>query len=60
MGYLKFINLRLQNLPYTQNSEIIEIFEPNDSKLRPTVAGPKCSTRKQCQLIDILSKPFLQ
>ena len=45
---------------HTQNSEIIEIFEPNDSKLRPTVAGPKCSTRKQCQLIDILSKPFLQ
>ena len=41
----------------TQNSEIIEIFEPNDLKLRPTVEN---STRKQCQLIDILSKPFLQ
>ena len=30
----------------TQNSEIIEIFEPNDLKLRPIVGGPKCPTRK--------------
>ena len=30
----------------TQNSEIIEIFEPNDLKLRPVVGDPKCPTRK--------------
>ena len=29
----------------TQKSEIIENFEPNDPKLRPTVGGPKCPTR---------------
>ena len=43
-----------------QNSEIIEIFEPNDLKLRPIVGGPKCPTRKLSQLIDILLKPFLK
>ena len=44
----------------TQNSEIIEIFEPNDLKLRPIVGGPECLTRKLSQLIDILLKPFLK
>ena len=36
----------------TQNSEIIEISEPSDLKLRPIVGGPK--------LINILLKPFLK
>ena len=44
----------------TQNSEVLEIFETNDLKLRPIVTGPKCSTRKLSQLIDILLKPFLK
>ena len=44
----------------TQNSDTIEIFEPNDLKLRPIVGGPKCPTRKLSQLIDILLKPFLK
>ena len=44
----------------TQNSEIIEIFEPNDLKVRPIVGGPKCPTRKLGQLINILLKPFLK
>ena len=44
----------------TQNSEISEIFEPNDLMLRPIVGGPKCPTRKLSQLIDILLKPFLK
>ena len=44
----------------TQNSEIIEIFEPNNLKLRPIVGSPKCPTRKLSQLIDILLKPFLK
>ena len=42
------------------NSEIIEIFELNDLKLRPIVGAPKCPTRKLSQLIDILLKPFLK
>ena len=32
----------------SQNSEIIQIFEPNDLKLRPILGGPKCPTRKLC------------
>ena len=43
---------------YTQNSEIIEVFESNE--LRPIVWGPKCSTKKLSQIIDILLKPFLK
>ena len=42
----------------SQNSEITEIFESNDLKLRPMVGSPKCPTRKLSQLIDILLKPF--
>ena len=44
----------------TQNSKIFEIFEPNDLKLKPVVGGPKCPTRKLCQLIEILLKSFLK
>ena len=44
----------------TRNSAFIEIFEPNDLKLRSIVGGPKCPSRKLSQLIDILLKPFLK
>ena len=44
----------------TQNSEIIEIFESNDLKLRPAVSGPNCQTRNLRQLNDILLKHFLK
>ena len=44
----------------TQNSEIIETFEPNDLKLRPIVGCPKCCTRKRSQLIEIILKSFLK
>ena len=37
----------------TQNSEIIEMFEPNGLKLRTIVGDPNCPTRKLSQLIDI-------
>ena len=38
---------------------MIEMFEPNDLKLRPTVRSPKCSIRKLSQLIDIILKSCL-
>ena len=63
MGYLKFINLwlinqnQLESAINNQNSEIIEIFEPNDLKLRPIIGGPTCPMRKLSQLTDILLKP---
>ena len=44
----------------TQNSEIIEILEPNNLKLRPIVGVPKCPTRTLSQLVDILLKPILK
>ena len=44
----------------TRNSELIEISEPNDLKLRRIVGGPKCPARKLSQLIDIILKPFLK
>ena len=47
----------IESVMNTQNSEIIEIFEPNDLKLRPIVGGPKCPTRTLSQLIDILLNP---
>ena len=43
-----------------QNSEIIEIVEPNDLKLRRIVGRSKGSSRKLSQLIDILLKHFLK
>lgn len=43
-----------------QNTEIITVTEPSDLKLRPTVKGPNCPTRKLINLIDILSKPFIK
>ena len=50
----------LESAINTQNSEIIEMFEPNDLKLRPIVRGPNCPKRKLSQLIEILLKPFLK
>ena len=45
----------------TQNSEIIENFEPNYFRLRPLVDGPRCpTTKKLSQLADILLKLFLK
>ena len=41
----------------TQNSEIIEIFEPNGLKLKTIVGDPNCPTRKLSQLIDIKTLP---
>ena len=42
-----------------QNSEYVEILEPDDLKLRPIVGGPVCPTRPLSNLLDILLKPFI-
>ena len=49
----------IQNAIKEQQKEYVHITEPSDLKLRPTVAGPICSTRPLSNLIDILLKPFL-
>ena len=43
-----------------QNSEIIEIFEPNDLKLRPIVSSPNCARSLLSHFIDKLLKPLLK
>ena len=43
-----------------QNSEVFNIKEPQDLKVKPVVVGPKFPTRKLSQSIDILLKPFLK
>ena len=49
----------IQNAIKEQQKEYVHITEPSDLKLRPTVAGPICSTRPLSNLTDILLKPFL-
>ena len=51
--------MNVKSVINTQNSELMEIFKPNDVKLRSVVGGPKCTTKELTQLIDILLKPFL-
>ena len=43
-----------------QNSEIINILEPSDLKVRPIIAGPECPTKRLSNLIDIILKPMVQ
>ena len=50
----------IESVINTQNSDIIEIFELNDLKLRLIVDGFKCPTRKLIQIIGELLKPFLR
>ena len=42
-----------------QNSECIELLQPDDLKLRPIVAGPNCPTRPLSYMVDLLIKPLL-
>ena len=42
-----------------QNSEYIEILNPDDLKFRPIIAGPACPTHRLSNLVDILLQPFV-
>ena len=42
-----------------QGSEYISCFQPKDLKLRPTIVGHKCSTKRLSNFPDILIKPLL-
>ena len=50
----------IESVINTQNSEIIEIFKPNDLKLRPIVGGLNCQAKKINQLFDIPLKRSLK
>ena len=42
-----------------QGSEYISCFQPKDLKLRPIVAGHKCSTKRLSNFVNILFKHLL-
>ena len=37
---------------HSQNTEVVEVREPRDLKLRPTVGGPNCPTRRFSYFLD--------
>jgi hypothetical protein len=41
-----------------QNVEIVNIFEPEDLKFRPIVAGHSCPTSRLSHLLDLILQPF--
>ena len=43
-----------------QNTEVVEVREPRDLKLRPIVGGPNYPTRRLSYLLDTLFKPHLK
>ena len=43
-----------------QNKEYITALRPEDLKLRPIVAGPKCPTKRLSTLLDIIIKPMIK
>ena len=42
---------------HSQNTQIVEVPEPNDLKFRPLVGGPNCPTRKLSYFLDTLIDP---
>ena len=45
---------------HSQNTEVVEVREPHDLKLRPIVRGPICPTRRRIYFLDTLLKPYLK
>ena len=52
-------SLNIMDAIKEQNSDCINILEPQDLKLRPIVAGPSCPTRPLSNFVDIIIKPLL-
>ena len=45
---------------HSQNTEVVEVREHRDLKLKPIVGGPNCPTRRLSYLLDTLLKPYLK
>ena len=45
---------------HSQNTEVVEVREPSDLRLRPTVGGPNCPTRRLSYFLDTLLKAYLK
>ena len=42
---------------HSQNTQVVEVPEPNDLKFRPLVGGPNCPTRRLSYFLDTLIDP---
>ena len=45
---------------HSQNTEVVEVREPRDLKLRLIVGGPNCPTRRLSYFLDTLLRPYLK
>ena len=45
---------------HSQNTEVVEVREPCDLKVRPIVGGPNCPTRRLSYFLDTLLQPYLK
>ena len=45
---------------HSQNTVVVEVWEPRDLKLRPIVGRPNCPTRRLSYFLDTLLKPYLK
>ena len=45
---------------HSQNTEVVEVPERSDLKLRPIAVGPNCPTRRLSYFLDTLLKPYLK
>ena len=45
---------------HPQNTEVVEVREPSELKLRPIVGVPNCPTRRLSNFLDTLLKPYLK
>ena len=48
-----------KNVLNTEDSEYIHVHCPDDLKGRPISAGPKCTTQKLSNLIEVLLEPLV-
>ena len=45
---------------YSQNTEVVEVWEVSDLKVRPIVCGAHCPTRRFSYFLATLLKPYLK
>ena len=61
MACLKFTKSKvIAAAIHSQNTEVVEVWEPSNLKLRPIVGGPNCSTRRLSYFLDTSLKPYLK
>ena len=59
-GLPKFHNSKVIEQKFILKTQVVEVQEPRDLKLRPIVGGPHCPTRRLSYFLDTLLKPYLK